>query len=171
MNLNSRMLRIALLCACVLATGCATTPLAGVVPGVTTVDELRRLAGEPRARIDHAGGGATLYYSHQPYGRQNYAVRITSGSIVGSVENLLTVNNFAKLRVNESTASEVRALLGPPNMTDRVERKGHVAWEYWAWLDSVPMRVWVSFSADDVVREVVRIDETPQLSTCPAPGC
>ncbi len=171
MNRSSNLLRIALLCACILAVGCAMTPLAGVVPGSTTLDELRGLAGEPRARIDHAGGGATLYYSHQPYGRENYAVRITNRGVVASVEGLLTVDNFAKIRVNESTTSEVRTLLGPPNSVDRVERKGHTAWEYWAWLNSVPMRVWISFSADDVVREVVRIDETPQLNTCPAPGC
>jgi len=170
---TDRLLRLAmasLACLLVLA-GCAIDGLIHVKPGTTTRDEVRRLAGEPNASSELPGGGATLYYSRQPYARESYAVRIGSNGVVSAVEPLFGAANFARLRVNETTEREVRELLGPPYSVERMQRKPQTAWDYWTWLDAVPTRVWVIFSDDGVLREVVKLDETPPLDVCGGPAC
>ncbi len=168
-----RRLRLALaplMCLVTLA-GCAIDGLINVAPGKTSLDEVRKMVGEPNARLELPGGTQTLYYSRQSFGRESYAVRIGSNGIVTAVEPLFSAANFARLRVNETTDREVRALLGPPYSVERMTRKPQTAWDYWTRLDAVPTRVWVIFSDDGVLREVVKLDESPPLEVCGGPGC
>lgn len=172
MNANMLLRHASALLLCLIAlAGCAVDGLIHVTPGKTSLEEVRKVVGEPNARVELPGGMQTLYYSRQPFARESYAVRVGSNGIVTAVEPLFSAANFARLRVNETTDRQVRELLGPPYSVERMQRKPQTAWDYWTRLDAVPTRVWVIFSDDGVLREVVKLDETPPLEICGGPGC
>lgn len=151
--------------------GCASPLGNAVVPGQSTLRNVEAAIGPPAARLDLPGGGTTYFYSRQPLGRETYAVRFSREGVVTTVEPLFTAANFGKLRVNETSGSAIRELLGPPYRIERMPRQARDAWEYWTNLDAVPTRVWLLLSDDAVLREVVKIDESPRNEVCSQPGC
>jgi hypothetical protein len=77
----------------------------------------------------------------------------------------LNPDNFAKITPGKSTASEVRALLGPPSNILRSGRKPGEQWKYPFRRDTEWRAFWVEFSADGVVREAsetVDFDRDPR---------
>ena len=156
--------------ACALA-GCSTFGEGIVIPGKSTPQEVEASLGRPTQRIDLASGSTNFYYSMQPFGRETYAVRFSRDRVATAIEPLMTAENFARLRVGDTTAQATRELLGPPYGLERLARQSRDSWEYWTRLDAVPTRVWLQFSDDAILREVVKWDESPPLSACGTPGC
>lgn len=141
--------------------GCASYDGRGLEPGKSTAQDVQALMGPPSDSLDAGAGGRVLYYSRQPHGRQTFAVRVSSDGIMRGIEPILTQERLAKVRVEGIAKSDVRAILGPPYEITRMERQQRDAWEYWMNLSAVPTRVWVSFSDDGLVREVVQVDDIP----------
>ena len=139
--------------------GCATGIDPTSVPGGSSKADVENRLGPPSQRIARADSGETLYYSRQPFGRQTFAMQFDSGGKLGSVDTILDSEHLAKVIVGKTTATELRALLGPPYRVDRMSRKQWNSWEYWMQLESIPMRVFVQLSDDDVVREVFKNEE------------
>ena len=137
-----------------LVAGCAS-PGGGLVPGKSTVAEVEAQMGRPTERMARADGGADLYYSRLPYGRSVHVVTLGADGVVKAVEQRLERANFKKIAVGSSTTKDVRALLGPPGATGRLGRLERTWWEY-RFFDYQERRVlWVQFSDDGVVREVL----------------
>ena len=142
--------------ATLLALGCASYDGAGLAPGRSSAQEVDTLMGPPAERIASPDGGATWFYPRAPFGPYTYAVRLSAGGVVQSVEQVLTLENIAKIRTGETTAKGVRALIGPPWRTTHLDRQQRDVWIYHIvnQIDT-PHVLSVQMSSDGVVREVL----------------
>jgi outer membrane protein assembly factor BamE (lipoprotein component of BamABCDE complex) len=78
----------------------------------------------------------------------------------GSSE-LLTDEHVAQLRPGVSRAAEVRELIGAPYRVDALPRLEREVWSYRVYRDGIwPENLFVQFSRDGIVREVLLIDDS-----------
>jgi hypothetical protein len=70
-------------------------------------------------------------------------------------EPRLDYSSFAKIVTNSSTKKEVADLLGPPRKTGRFDRQKRDWWEYRYRMMPDHRTVWLQFSDDGVVREMI----------------
>ncbi|HEY6821411.1 MAG TPA: hypothetical protein VI321_05280 [Burkholderiales bacterium] len=159
----------ALLLGSAVLAGCAGFSGRGLLPGQSTEQEVEALMG-PSADIRKAPNGDTLrYYSREPYGRHIYVARIGSDGKLRSLEDSLTDANIAKLRLGSSRDEDVRTLVGPPYRVDPFPRMQREVWTYKMFSGAFPKDLYVQFSPDHVVREVMIIDD-PEYSAHNAEG-
>jgi len=148
-------LRAAWLLACsVLLSACASYDGSTLVPGKSTAAEVEALMGPPDEKLASAGGSSDWFYT-RPSGGVTYAVSLGSDGIVRGVEQRLTEENIAKLEIGVSTQQSVRALFGPPYDKTYFERLQREVWGYKYRVVAERMVLWVRFSDDGVVREVL----------------
>lgn len=141
----------------VLAAGCASFDGHTLVPGRATRAEVLELMGPPAEEATAPDGGAVLYFPRLPVGRQTFVARIgKDGVLAAAVEPRLTRENFARLVSGTTSAKEVRELLGPPSPpVVRFDRLQRDVWEYPYQYYEERRVVWVQFSYDGVVQEVL----------------
>ena len=146
--------------AAALLAGCAAFDGSSLVPGKSSESEVRALMGAPAQAIELPGGDKDLYFSRLPEGRMMFVATIGADGILRGLEQRLTRENIGKLIPGTSTTKDVRALFGPPGATGRLPRQSREWWEY-KYLDYQDHRVlWVQFSDDAVVREVLDMRDT-----------
>ena len=147
--------------AAVLQAGCASFDGRGLVPGTSTAAQVAALMGEPAERQKRANGDMVWYYPRLPFGRETYAVTIGPDGVMKSNRQTLTHADISSLRPNTTTREQVRELLGPPAFVARAARKPYEVWEYpWNWREIGDYRIlWVSFSDDGVLREIVEMHD------------
>ena len=146
------------LAAALALAGCASTTPGNLVPGQSTAAQAEARWGAPDQRIALPGGDTALYFSRQPYGRAMYVVAVGPDNVVKSVEQRLSRENAAKIVPGTWTKKEVLALLGPPGDTGRTGLGRREWWEY-RYDDYEKRVIWVMYSDEGVVREVIdRID-------------
>jgi len=145
------------LVAAMLAAACASFDGRALVAGKSTAAEVEAQMGPPTERISLPNGDSVLYFSRQPAGRAMYAATIGPDGVMKSVEQRITRQNMAKILVGIWTKKEVRELLGPPALAGRLELKPREWWEYKfrEYPDYEYRVLWVQFSEDGVVREVL----------------
>ena len=142
--------------AALLAAGCASFDGHTLVPGRSTRGEVLALMGPPAQEVAGADGGTVLYFPRLPAGRQTFVATLgRDGVLASAVEQRLTRENFAKLVSGTTTAKDVRELLGPPERPVRFERQARDVWEYPYRYYEERRVLWVQFSYDGVVQEVV----------------
>ena len=143
--------------AVVLTAGCASFDGSGLVPGKSSAAEVEALMGPVAERLSLPNGDTVLYFSRLPAGRAVYAVTLGADGVMKTVEQRLTQQHMAKIRPGTWTKKEVRELLGPPGLAGRLALKQHEWWEYkYREYPDYQYRVlWVQFSDDGVVREVL----------------
>ena len=111
--------------------------------------------GPPTQMLELPGGDKALYFSRLPDGRAMFVAQIRRDGILHSLEQRLIRENIGRLIPGTSTAQDVRALFGPPGAAGQLPRVQRAWWEY-KYLDYQDERVlWVQFSEDMVVREVL----------------
>lgn len=148
--------RVAAAAGLVLLAGCAS--IGGLQTGTTTAAQVEAQMGPPEARHTLADGSAVWFYAY-PVGRRTWAVTLGADGVVRAIEQRLERAWFDRLRAGESTREQVRALLGPPQLVSRMDRQMRDVWEY-TWTDVVELRVlWVQFSYDGVVRELLEMHD------------
>jgi hypothetical protein len=151
-------LAISLVLAAVLAAGCAGAHYgAGLVPGESSIDDVRASMGEPTVVHELDDGGEMWWYSKLPNGRENYAAHIDPDGWLVSFEQRLKPEFIARLRPNESTAADVFATLGPPYRKFKHPAKDRESWEYPLWTTPDTQTLFVDLSSDLVVREVYQL--------------
>lgn len=138
-----------------LLAGCASFNGQDLVPGKSTTADAEKLMGQPAQRLTLANGDNALYFSRLPYGRAMYVVTVGSDGVMKSIEQRMTYATFAKVVANTWTKKEVSELLGPPGKTGRFDRQKRDWWEYRYFLIPDYRIVWVQFSDDGVVREMM----------------
>ena len=146
-----------LILAAALASGCASYSGAGLVPGQSSVEDVRAVMGEPTLARPLPDGGEVLWYSKLPNGRESYAARIAPDGTLVSLEQRLTAQNIAKLRPNESTGDDVLDLLGPPYRRFKFPLKDRESWDYPLWTTPEKQTLYVELSPDNVVRAVYQL--------------
>lgn len=111
--------------------------------------------GAPAQALELPGGDKALYFSRLPDGRAMFVAQIGRDGILHSLEQRLTRENIGRLIPGTSSAQDVRELFGPPGAIGQLPRMSREWWEY-KYLDYQDQRVlWVQFSEDMVVREVL----------------
>jgi len=112
----------------------------------------------PATEVRKEGADTVRYYSREPYGREIYVARIGADGKLASLEQRLTEENVARLRPG-TRADEARALLGPPYRVDQFPRLEREVWTYKMYAGGQPKDLYLQFSPDGLVREVMMIDD------------
>lgn len=138
-----------------LLAACTTFNGKDLVPGKSTAAEAETMMGTADQRLKLANGDSALYFSRLPYGRAMYVVTVGPDGVMKSIEQRMQQATFAKVVANTWTKKEVSELLGPPGMQGRFDRQKRDWWEYRYRLAPDHRVVWVQFSDDGVVREML----------------
>lgn len=151
-------LRVAAAAAALLA-GCASFDGRGLVAGRSSASEVEALMGAPAERIALANGDRALYYPRQPYGRATFVVTVGRDGVMKSIEQRLTPENLRKIVAGAWTKKEVRELLGPPFDSGRLAWRPREWWGYRHHAQGEKRALWVQFSDDGVVRDVLDLPD------------
>jgi hypothetical protein len=152
-----------------LVAGCASYDGRGLVPGKSVAGDVEQLMGPPKEKITTGGGDSVWFYPRNPAGRHTYAVRVAPDGTVREIDQRLTVENMQKLVADATTAREVRVLFGPPYRITRLDRQERDVWEYRMYNPiQIPYNLFVQYSADGIVREVLFLRDPSQ--DAPAAG-
>lgn len=147
---------LATVIALLLLAGCASYNGRGLVPGQSTANDVQALMGAPAEQLKAANGDTVLYYPRGPVGMHTYAVHISSGGVMQSIDQLLAVENLKKLIPGVTTTAQLREDFGPPGRVSRLDRQQRDVWEYRMWGPSQePYYLYVQLSSDGIVREVL----------------
>jgi hypothetical protein len=138
-----------------LFAGCATHNARDLAPGKSTAADAEAVLGAADQRLKLVNGDSALYFSRLPYGRAMYVVTVGPDNVVKSVEQRMQYASFARVVANTSTKKDVSELLGPPGKQGRFDRQKRDWWEYRYQLGLDYRAVWVQFSDDGVVREML----------------
>ncbi len=112
-----------------LLSACASYSGYGLKPGVSRIDDVERVMGQPAMRWQNPDHSAQLAYPRAPTGLHTYMVFIAQDGKLQRIENVLTENVFARIRPG-MTEEEVLRTLGPPGWTDYYPRRGEREWEW-----------------------------------------
>ena len=135
--------------------GCAGFSGRGLVPGQSTEQEVEALMG-PATDVRKGPNGDTLrYYSREPYGRHIYVAPIGTDGKLRSLQDGLAQGNVARLRIGTSRDEDVRMRIGPAYRVDQFPAMPREVWTYKMYADGFPKDLYVQFSPDRVVREVM----------------
>jgi len=155
--------RNALLCV-VFAAALSDAGAAGygrkLVPGKSSVAEVRKEMGKPTLERRAADGGSVLWYSKLPHGRESYAARIDRNGKLVSLEQRLTAKHIGRLQAGKSTTEEVLDAIGPPYRKVKMPFKDRTAWEYQLRNGSELTTLYLEVSPDNVVRALYQLHES-----------
>jgi hypothetical protein len=148
-------------------TGCAGYSGRGLVPGESTAAEVEKVMGPLAETRPGPGGETVLWFSRQPYGRENYAARIGPDGKLIAVEQRLTEENLKYLERGKMTDAAVHDLFGPPYKVNQFPRMQREIWTYWMPVTEEWKVLFVQFSPDGILREYYYMDD-PELPRLPA---
>jgi hypothetical protein len=138
---------------------CASFDGRGLVPGQSSEADVAATMGRPALTLERPGGGRLLYFSRLPYGREIYKASIGPDGALRSLEPTLTPANIRGLEMDKATRDQARELLGPPYRITRAPFKPLEVWEY-PWRIMEDRRIlWLSFSDDGVLREMIEMHD------------
>lgn len=140
-----------------LMASCASYDGSSLVPGKSTAADIQATMGAPAERQAAGGGLTTWWYPRGPMGYHSYALLVGSDGVLKSIEQRLTVENIGRVVPNTWTKKEVRELFGPPFMVSTLPRLEREVWEYQLREVDFKWKLWVQFSPDGVVREVLKM--------------
>lgn len=133
--------------------------LRGLTPGVTTEAQIRDQMGQPETERTFTDGSKRLEYPRGPQGVTTYMVDIDPQGKLRAVTQVLSAENFAKVRQG-MTEDEVRRLLGKPGEVAVYRLKPETVWS-WKWNEGPPAGEAyfnVHFNAEGVVYTTSRSD-------------
>ena len=148
-----------------LLAGCASYSGIGLVAGASTGADVEALMGQPAESLARPDGGRVLYYPRGPLGRDMFAVLLGVDGRLQAVEQRLTDANIAKIVLGTTTAAQVRELLGPSLIHSSLPGLERNVWGYRMGDRVLPYILWVQFSPDGIVREVIKLRENERDDT------
>ena len=134
-----------------LLAACDTDRLSRLKPGVTSASEVREIMGQPSLEWKDEDGTRTWEYPRTPEGIVNYMVVIGPDDVLREVRQVLTEENFARIRAG-MTGGEVRRLLGQPAHQRYFSLQQETVWDWKTKVD--PGMIWyfnVHFNDEGVV--------------------
>lgn len=112
-----------------LLQGCDSVKLEKLKPGVTTMVQAREIMGSPTMEWLDSDGSATWEYPRTPAGVVNYMIDFGPDKVLREVRQVLTEENFA--RVKEGMPREqIRRLLGQPASEQYFSLKREYVWDW-----------------------------------------
>lgn len=149
-------MRFAIFALCLIAalagTGCAAWTPAQVGE---SLEQVRARRGAPSVATTHVDGSTRWVYASAPYGQTAYAVTARDGRVTEVVQ-VLSREEFARVRIGHDTRDDILARFGPPAETGRLSLTPREVWRYRMKQDDVfPILMHVQFDAQGIVRELV----------------
>ncbi len=134
----------------------------GIVVGESSEDDVRKQAGHPEITWEEEDGGRRLEYPRGPEGATTWMVTIGADGKVRAIEQVLTAENFARVRAGMSR-DDIRRLVGKPTKVEAFALKKEEVWGY-RWWESAQEKAFfnVHFNADGKVTHTSRSDERLQ---------
>jgi hypothetical protein len=132
---GNRLAAALLALAAVLALpACDSKRIERLEEGVSTEADVRASFGEPENVWDAPGapGGRVLEYNRQPQGQKNYMITIGADGRMSALRQVLTPENFARVRPGMAM-EDLRKLLGKPAKVTPYALKRETEWE-WRWV-------------------------------------
>lgn len=116
-----------------LLAACDPQAIAELEEGVSTEADVVQRFGQPERVWPEADGSKTLEYNRQPSGVRNYMITIGADGKMSALRQVLTPENFARVRPGMQV-QEVRRLLGQPARQVPYRLQNTVVWT-WKFLD------------------------------------
>lgn len=114
------------------AAGCAGYSPAGLAPGTTSAEAIRRL-GAPTAvhppTADLPAVARRLEFARGPFGKHTYFVDFDQSDRLLGWEQVLTEPRFDSIRAGMSDR-DVRSRIGSPSETRELRRQSQIVWSY-----------------------------------------
>jgi hypothetical protein len=130
---------------------CDGVNLEKLKPGVTSLQAVREIMGEPTMEWRDADGSLTWEYPRTPQGLVNYMIDFGPDQVLREVRQVLTEANFARVRAGMSMP-EIRRLLGRPAHEIYFPLKKEHVWDWKIKADAGMEQFFnVHFSEDGVV--------------------
>ncbi|WP_245844932.1 outer membrane protein assembly factor BamE domain-containing protein [Noviherbaspirillum humi] len=101
--------------------------------GVSTEAEVRMVMGKPDTVWEDDDGSRTLEYPKGPAGSRTWMFHIDKGGKLRDYEQVLTMENFARIKPGMSE-DDVRRMLGKPRSVAQYKRKKEEVWD-WKYLE------------------------------------
>ena len=120
-------------------SSCDADRLNKLRPGSSTLDEVRQVMGNPKLEWRHDDGSRVWEYPRTPEGMVNYLLVIGPDDILREVRQVLTEENFKKVKPGMTTDA-VRYLLGQPAHEVRYPLQQETVWDWKTRVD--PGMVW-----------------------------
>jgi len=98
-------------------------------PGITTAQEVRQIMGPPTMEWSNDDGTQTWEYPRTPQGLVNYMIVFGPDKVLREVRQVLTEENFARVKPGMSR-DEVRRLLGQPATELYFSLKKEYVWDW-----------------------------------------
>jgi hypothetical protein len=163
-----RSLKTALIVA-LLLQACAAYDGRGLVPGSSTAADVERVMGKPADKLAASTGDTIWFYPRGPFGRHTFAVSVAPDGVMRGIEQTLTVRNLERIVAGSSTTRDIRMIFGPPTRITRNHQRDRNVWEYRMFNQiQIPHNLFVQFSDDGIVREVLFLRDPSQ--DMPSPG-
>ncbi|THU00705.1 outer membrane protein assembly factor BamE [Lampropedia puyangensis] len=111
--------------------GCDPIALDKLKVGQSTEADVRDAMGTPEMVWNEAGGARTFEYNRQPAGHVNYMITIGADGKLQEIKQVLTEQEFAKIKPGMAY-DQARRLLGKPakEMWYPLKQEQHVDWRY-----------------------------------------
>ncbi len=127
----------------------------GIVPAQSTLADVRASLGSP-TDIRFDGNGEELWeYARGPMGTETYLIRAGRDGRVKNVTQLLTEEQFNKIRPGQSDKAAVRNLLGRPS--DQLFLHNGTSWIWFVRPGPQYGHMVVHFGPDDIVLDKIII--------------
>jgi hypothetical protein len=154
-------LAVLLLGAALWLTGCDSKHISELEEGVSTEADVRARFGQPENVWD-TPQGRVFEYNRQPQGQKNYMITIGRDGKMSALRQVLTPENFDKVRPG-MPMEDLRKLLGKPAKRTPYPLKNQTEWE-WRWVQppNSPM-VFTATLNDD--QRVVSTGSSPDRTT------
>ncbi len=108
---------------------CDSINLDKLKPGVTTMAQTREIMGPPTMEWRDGDGAFTWEYPRTPYGMVNYMIDFGPDRILREVRQVLTEENFARVKEGMSR-DQIRRLLGQPVSEQYFSLKREYVWDW-----------------------------------------
>lgn len=120
-----------ILISALLLGACASYDGRGLQPGVSSIEDIQRVMGEPAMRWRESNGGERLAFPRGLVGYHTFMLITDASGRLLSLENVLETKHFAKLRAGMSQ-DEVLRTLGPPQpqWTIYFKARDELVWEW-----------------------------------------
>lgn len=115
-------------------------------PGVSTGFDVREAMGTPSMEWKNPDGSTTWEFTRMPAGKKNYMATVDAGNILREFTQVVSEDNFAKVRAGMNK-DELRRLLGKPTTTMRLPLKPEEVWS-WAYDDVFPREMYFDITFD-----------------------
>lgn len=111
--------------------GCDPQRISELEEGVSTEADVRARFGQPENIWEAPAGGRVFEYNRQPAGHKNYMITIGPDGKMSALRQVLTPENFAKVRPGMMMEDVRRSLGKPAKITPyELKREVHYDWRY-----------------------------------------